>query len=618
MSTRTLLTALLATALTLPAAAQSETPPAEATPAVPAATVAGADHSGSQVSRDKDTLSVDFPDEDIKTILRNVADLFELNIVVPDTLTGKTSIKLRDVTWKQIFAVVLSPVGYSYVEEGNIIKIVSNELLQQEPPATEVFIINNAKAEELRPTITGLVDAAAGGKVEVNPRANALIITERPSRMNRIRTIIDQLDRATDQVMIESKFVEVTDRDIRNIGVNWASLQGMQLGVGNIQQTWDRARGQTVTNGTNSNSTVGGNSSSSTSNVNVSSTSSGTTGSTNNNNAITYVTGVSPTTTFNTNLNLQTGQVTGLPTSVASTTQQANFTPASGTTPASATAFNTYTGTITSGTNSSTSNSVTNTVTDTIGSTASNAVSNLLGLTNTASTNRLATAVFSASDFNIIISALKTQANTKVMSNPTVVTLNNTEATLNIGSEYPIPSYNYNSERGTFEVSGFQYKPIGIILKVTPQVNARGVIKLSLEPEISQQADTTSFGGAGGASIPIISTRKVKTQVSLKDGFTMGIGGLITDTKADSGNKVPVLGSIPVLGRLFSNKSVNNVSTNLLIFITAKSLSAEGAGIEDVFDPRAVTATGMTRDELPGHRAPKGTDLFSPPPAPKK
>jgi type II secretory pathway component GspD/PulD (secretin) len=98
----------------------------------------------------------------------------------------------------------------------------------------------------------------------------------------------------------------------------------------------------------------------------------------------------------------------------------------------------------------------------------------------------------------------------------------------------------------------------------------------------------------------------------------MGIGGLITDTKADSGNKVPVLGSIPVLGRLFSNKSVNNVSTNLLIFITAKSLSAEGAGIEDVFDPRAVTATGMTRDELPGHRAPKGTDLFSPPPAPKK
>src|SRR6188508_643321 len=99
MSTRTstLLTALLATALTLPAAAQETAPPAA--PAAPAVTVQGAEPTAGSVSRDKDTLSVDFPDEDIKTILRNVADLFELNLVVPDTLTGKTSIKLRDVTW---------------------------------------------------------------------------------------------------------------------------------------------------------------------------------------------------------------------------------------------------------------------------------------------------------------------------------------------------------------------------------------------------------------------------------------------------------------------------------------------------------------------------------------
>jgi len=204
------------------------------------------------------------------------------------------------------------------------------------------------------------------------------------------------------------------------------------------------------------------------------------------------------------------------------------------------------------------------------------------------------------------------------MSNPTIVTLNNTEAVLNIGQEFPVPSYTYNSERGTFEVSGFQYKPIGIILKVTPQVNARGVIKMNLEPEVSQQADSTSFGGAGGAQIPIISTRKVKTQVSLKDGFTMGIGGLITDSKSDGGNKVPVLGSIPLLGRLFSNKSVNNVSTNLLIFITARTVAADGGAPEDVFDPRAIAATGLTRDELPGYRAPKGTDVYAAPAAPAK
>src|SRR5690349_18036571 len=109
MSTRTLLITLLASALSLPALAQEATPPAAAAaPAAPAASVQGSEPAPASVSRDKDTLSVDFPDEDIKTILRNVADLFELNLVVPDTLTGKTSIKLRDVSWRQIFQVVLT------------------------------------------------------------------------------------------------------------------------------------------------------------------------------------------------------------------------------------------------------------------------------------------------------------------------------------------------------------------------------------------------------------------------------------------------------------------------------------------------------------------------------
>jgi type IV pilus assembly protein PilQ len=634
MSTRTLLTALFATALTMPALAQStENPEAAppAAPAAPAATVQGAEPVGAPVSRDKDTLSVDFPDEDIKTILRNVADLFELNLVVPDTLTGKTSIKLRDVTWRQIFQVVLAPVGYTYIEDGSIIKIVSNELLQLEPGTTEVFILNNAKAADIKPTIDGLIDAATGGKIVIDARSNALVITERPSRMGRIRSIIDQLDKATDQVMIESKFVEVTDRDIRNIGVNWASLQGMQFGVSGINQAFNRDRGQTFTNGNTANSSGSVTGSSTTSTGSTNATSNGTTATTNLGNSTTFVTGVTPGVGFPTTINLNTGVVSGLPTAVPSTTTQAGFVPAvpdlfTGTppvlttpgTPASATAFNTFNGSNTNGTNNGTTAGTSGSLSNALTNATTNAVSSLLGLTNTGGTSRVATAVFSSSDFNVIISALKTQSNTKVMSNPTVVTLNNTEAILNIGQEFPVPSYNYNSERGTFEVSGFQYKPIGIILKVTPQVNARGLINLKLEPEVSQQSDSTTFGGAGGASIPIISTRKVKTQVSLKDGFTMGIGGLITDAKSDGGNKVPVLGSIPLLGRLFSNKSVNNVATNLLIFITAKTVSADGGAPEDIFDPRAIQAVGLTRDELPGFRAPKGSDVFAAPAPAKK
>ncbi len=604
MSTRTILTTLLAAALTMPAMAQETPAPAAAVApaaAAPVAAVPAAEPVAGSVSRDKDTLSVDFPDEDIKTILRNVADLFELNLVVPDTLTGKTSIKLRDVTWRQIFQVVLGPVGYTYIEEGNIIKIVSNELLQQEPGSTEVFILNNAKAADIKPTIDGLIDAATGGKIVIDNRSNALVITERPSRMGRIRSIIEQLDKATDQVMIESKFVEVTDRDIRNIGVNWASLQGMSLGVGGIKQTFNRTRGQTNTDGTNSTSTAGSSSTSTSGNGSGSGTTTSTAAGTTGGDTVTYVTGFNAP--FASTTNLANGAVTPSITTVPSTTTLA----------VGPVASTTYNGGTTNTVSNSTTGSTTNSLANTLSNTASNAVNQLMGLANTGGTSRVASAVFSSSDFSMVISALKTQNNTKIVSNPTIVTLNNTEATLNIGEEFPIPSYTYNSERGSFEVSGFTFKPIGVILKVTPQVNAQGVIKLTLEPEVSLRNGSTSFGGAGGASIPIIATRKAKTQVSLKDGYTMGIGGLITSSQDHGGTKVPVLGSIPVLGRLFSSKNVNDAVSNLLIFITAKTVTADGASPEEVFDPRAVRAIDMSRDDLPGYRAPKGTDLFARP-----
>lgn len=144
-------------------------------------------------------------------------------------------------------------------------------------------------------------------------------------------------------------------------------------------------------------------------------------------------------------------------------------------------------------------------------------------------------------------------------------------------------------------------------------MNAQGFIKLSIEPEVSSQNGFTSFGGAGGAQIPIIATRKATTNVSLRDGYTMGIGGLIESNTIDGQTKVPVLSSIPGLGRLFRSDNKTEERRNLLIFITAKTVSAEGAPIGQIFDPRAVRAMGLTEDELPGFR--DGSDPFGGRPA---
>ena len=535
-----------ATPVQAPSAAQTDASRLADKPAAPEVGVKG-DEAGApkgtaskgKDSSGKDTLSVDFPDEDIRNILRNVADLFELNLVMPDTLQGKTSIKLRDVTWRQIFQNVLSPVNYTYIEDGNIIKIVSNDSLTAEPTTTEVFLINYARASDIMPTITSLVDAAAGGKLVVDARSNSLVITERPTRMSKIRPIIEQLDRATDQVMIESKFVEVTNSDVKNIGVNWSSLQNYSLSAGNLKSNLDRARGQTLSDGVN-----------------------GTNGTTNN------------TTGTQTNGSNTSNAVTSSNGAVTSTS--------------------------TTGTTGALNNTTTNVLSD--------AVNFLNNVSNTGATNRALTAVFSASDFNLILSALQTQSDVKIVSNPTIVTLNNTEASINVGESDPIPRYAYSEQHGTFEVNGFDYKDIGIMLKVTPQVNARGFIKLTLAPEVSQKNGSTTFGGAGGASIPIIATRKATTQVSLKDGFTMGIGGLLRTQSTTGGNRVPVLGAIPLLGRLFRSDSKDVQTTNLIIFITAKTISAEGGSMEQLFESSRVRELDLRREDLPGYR--DGSDPY--------
>lgn len=425
--------------------------------------------------KSKDTLSVDFPDEEIRTILRNVADLFELNLVIPDTLQGRTSLKLREVTWRQIFQVILSPIGYTFVEDGNIIKIVSQDALAQEPLTTEIFIINYAKADDIKKSIESIVDGAAGGKVIVDTRSNGLVITERSSRMGRIRPIIEKLDRATDQVMIESKFIEISVENERSLGIDWTLAGGSSGGVYASSETGS--------------------------------------------------TPVSPGTT-----------ITGTPIAPGNS-------------------FN------------------------------------------------VTTSMLSGADYVAVLRAAETKGNARVVNNPTLVTLNNVQAEINIGEEYPIPSYTYNAERGAFEVSGFEYKPIGVLLKVTPQINSQGFIKLTLEPEISQRDPIpVNFGGAGGAEIPIINTRKTKTQVSLQDGHTLGIGGLIKDEENKNISQLPILGSIPGIGRLFQNKTNTKIRNNLLIFITARVVSPKDAKPEEIYDPRVLRDAKLKRSDISGYR----------------
>ncbi len=416
---------------------------------------------------------VDFPDQEIRAIIRDVADLFDLNVVIPDSLVGRTSLKLREVTWRQVFVVVLEPAGFTYIEDGNIIKIKSINELEREPVATRVYLINFADATALQGSLTPLIETAAGGRIQVDRRTNALIITERPSRMNDIQEVIERLDRPTAQVMIEAKFIDVSDTNDKNLGLDWSSIDNIE--IGNFDGLYQASEG------------------------------------------------VGPS-----------------------------------------------------------------------------------GVFSAAPTGALTT-VLSAPEFNVVLRALKRNNNARLISNPTVVAMNNTRALINISEEYPIPEFTFNEERGTFEVSGFEYRPIGILLDVLPQVNSAGFINLTIIPEISSTEESVNFSGGAGTSteIPIIDTRKTDTTVILKDGYTLAIGGLMEDRESSLTRKLPIFGDIPLAGRLFRADEVSRTTRNLIIFVTARTLNPDGTSYEEIIDPRRLYEMGVDERDIPGYTIPE-------------
>jgi type IV pilus assembly protein PilQ len=193
-------------------------------------------------SKSKDTLSVDFPDEEIRTILRNVADLFELNLVIPDTLQGRTSLKLREVTWRQIFQVVLSPVGFTFLEDGNIIKIASKDTLATEPFVTNSVVLDNVAAISIEPLLKSILtpgrpatatdSAVQGGTIVLNGLANELIVTDQATVVRQVIEMAKRLDLEPRQVVIETKFIELTKDQTKALGVSIAGKKANIVGGG--------------------------------------------------------------------------------------------------------------------------------------------------------------------------------------------------------------------------------------------------------------------------------------------------------------------------------------------------------------------------------------------------
>ncbi|MEQ1501490.1 MAG: type II secretion system secretin GspD, partial [Myxococcota bacterium] len=170
--------------------------------------------------------------------------------------------------------------------------------------------------------------------------------------------------------------------------------------------------------------------------------------------------------------------------------------------------------------------------------------------------------------FGIVLNALKTSGATNIISNPSLMTMDNEEATIIVGRKIPFPTTSGLNNLGQPVVS-FQREDVAITLKIVPRINSSNYVTLELEVEVQEvenSAQNEAVSAAGGGFIT--SQRKLDTVALVADNETMVIGGLVGTTEGKTETKVPILGDIPLIGALFRSQSSTERKTNLMVFLT--------------------------------------------------
>ena len=192
-------------------------------------------------------------------------------------------------------------------------------------------------------------------------------------------------------------------------------------------------------------------------------------------------------------------------------------------------------------------------------------------------------AILSIPQFSATLAALNEDADAEFLANPRVVTADNQQAKIEVIRNQPVPQLNFNEQTATAVFGGFQDKTFGNTLIVRPSINKDNFITLAVKPEISNKVSDFHFifNGADVTS-PIIDKRTLDSNVLIKSGDTLALGGLISDQVSKARTKVPVLGDIPILGYAFQSHDNERHKRNLLIFVTPSIIDQRyGTGLED-------------------------------------
>ncbi len=441
-----------------------------------------------------ENVTLDFKDADIRNVLKIIAIKAGVNIVATPEVIGNVSIKLVDVPWEKALDVILKTNNFGYEWTSDKVIMVATlekltlqrkaqvEATENEPQVTEVFVLNFSKAENIKTTLDKLISAK--GKIVLENRSNAIIITDTKSNLLRIAEIIKRLDKMTAQVMIEAKIIETTLGNTEKLGIDWQtqiSAAGAKRPTTFPFKKWGSDKD------------------------------------------------MYPVPEYSTDVDADTGIVT-----ITSEFPFGQDPYLSSERP--------------------------------IG----------FGSFPMAGSTEFKFGTLDLSAFTAVLEMLSSRSDTKIISNPRITTLNNQEARILVGTKVPIPTYDYSKDTGNPIRTGYVNQEIGITLIVTPNVNEQNYITLRINPKVEEILRYLND------EVPIISSRSADTTVMIKDGRTLVIGGLISENKSKTKTGVPILGSLPILDKIFGKKTDIASKTELIIFITPHIIQEDEFSSEEM------------------------------------
>lgn len=497
------------------------------------------------ISASLHTTQINMRDADIRIFSADIAKLTNKTIILDPRIKGNvTVISDQDLDPDEAYAVFLSVLrlhGFSAIQTGDVIKVMpesgarqdaSSERISQDSLTTEVIRLSGADARTLVPLLKPLVNKQ--GHIAAYEPTNSIILADYEGNVYRLKEVLAQLDRSSGS----------KDTNLKVVYLNYAKASDIQLILEKMATSLENAKASSSSSGLKTTSIE---SHEDTNALIISAKQ----------DVLAELESVIDQLDIRRAQVLVEAIIVELSDSLAKDLGvQFLFRGDGDNTPLVAQRFGSPNPDLISSVASES-------LADSSGSSAlgTAAVNSLLGIEGLAvGVGRINS---SGNIFASIINLVAEDSDSNILSTPSIMTLDNEQASIVVGQEIPITTGETLSSSNSNPFRSVNREEVGIKLEVTPQINEGNAVRLTINQEVS-----SVYGPITPSSTDLITNKRViKTTVLVEDGDTIVLGGLIDDNVQEIERRVPILGNIPLIGRMFRSTSTSRTKRNLIVFI---------------------------------------------------